>query len=268
MRRLWALGLLLLALPALAAVQGKEVSYQGGGVTMKGYLAWDDASQDKRPGVLVVHEWWGHDDYARKRARLLAQAGYVALALDMYGNGRHAEHPDTAEAYTREVTQNPAQAAQRFEAAMQVLRQDAHTDPARIAAIGYCFGGGVVLNMARRGEPLKAAISVHGGLDAWQPAKPGAITARLLVLNAGEDRMVPAAAVSKFEQEMKAAGADFQIVNYPGVLHGFSNPAADDYAKRFKLPVAYDAKADQDSWRRILAFLQQVFTAHARPAGA
>lgn len=246
----------LFAASALAAIQGKEVTYSADGITMKGYLAWDDAVQGPRPGVLVIHEWWGHNDYARQRARMLAGLGYTALAADMYGDGKTAAHPKEAGAFAGAVRKNAASAQARFLAAQTLLKQTRDVDGERIAALGYCFGGSVVLDMARQGLPLKAVASYHGGLGTSAPARPGQIKARIISFTGEADPMIPAAQVADFKKEMIGAGADFTTVVYPGVKHSFTNPAADTYARDFGLPVAYDAHADQDSWTKTREFLR------------
>ena len=259
MRILLALALALSSMATVAAVQTREVTYEGGGVTMKGFIAWDDSVKGKRPGVLVVHEWWGHNDYARARARQLAEMGYVAMSVDMYGDGRTADHPDNAMAFMQAATKDTELTAARFLAAEQVLKKQKVTDPSRLAAIGYCFGGAVVLNMARRGADLKGVASFHGALGAWSPAQPGAVKAKLLVLNGAADPMVPAEQVAKFEAEMAAAGADVRVINYAGATHGFTNPGATEKGQKFNMPLAYDAEADQASWSELDAFLKGVF---------
>lgn len=259
MRILVALLAGLFSVAALAAVETKEVTYAGGGVQMKGFLAWDGEARGKRPAVIVVHEWWGHNDYVRARAKQLAEMGYVALAVDMYGDGKTANHPDNAMAFMSEATKDKVQAAERFNAGLALLRADEHVDAQNIAAIGYCFGGAVVLNMARAGTDLKGVASFHGALGGWMTPLPGSITAKVLVLNGADDSMVPAEAVAKFEDEMKTAKADFRVINYPGAKHSFTNPAADQFAKQFNMPVAYNAAADQASWAELDAFLKDVF---------
>jgi len=246
---------------AQAAVQGKEVSYTAQGTTMKGYLAFDDAVQGKRPGVLVVHEWWGHNDYARSRATKLAELGYVALAVDMYGDGKQAEHPDDASKFMNAVMSKKTVAKARFEAAMKLLKKQKNVDAKNIAAIGYCFGGGVVLEMARRGVPLKAVASFHGSLGTDAPAQPGKIRPKIIVFTGADDPMAPAKVVEDFKQEMDKAGANYKVVSYPGVKHSFTNPAADDYGKRFNMPLAYNAEADKASWDETKSFLADAFKA-------
>lgn len=248
------------AIPAAqAAVQGREVSYQANGTTLKGYLAYDDAIKGKRPAVLVVHEWWGHNSYARKRADMLAGLGYTALAVDMYGDGRQADHPDEAGKFAAEVSRNMPLAKARFEAGMQLLRKHKTVDAKQLAAIGYCFGGGVVLHMARIGENLKGVASFHGSLGTDSPAQPGKVKARILSFTGEDDPMISADAVAAFKQEMEQAGANYRVVTYPGVKHSFTNPDADELGRKFNLPLAYNAEADHDSWQQTKTFLRMVF---------
>lgn len=261
MRRLLLLGAIfsLFATAARGEVVGREVEYRAGETLLKGYLAEDTTIKGKKPAVLVVHEWWGHNEYARRRARMLAAEGYVALAVDMFGDGKTAMHPDDAGKFAAEVMRNKAVGEARFNAAMELVRRQPRADPGRIAAIGYCFGGGVVLHMARQGAELKGVASFHGSLATDTPAKPGSIKAKVLVFNGEDDRMIPPTQVAAFKEEMNAAGADFRYVGYPGVKHSFTNPDADGYAKKFNLPLAYDSKADSDSWQQTLKFLRVIF---------
>lgn len=253
------LSMCCLSVAAKAAVQGKEVTYQADGTTLKGYIAYDDAINGKRPAVLVVPEWWGQNEYARRRARMLAEQGYTALAVDMYGNGKVADNPDDARKLVTEVNKDPAMAKARFEAAMQVLRKHQTVDANKLAAFGYCFGGGVVLNMARIGEDLKGVASFHGRLETDQPAQPGKIRARIISFSGDADPVIPADKVAAFKQEMENAGADYRVVTYPGALHAFTNPEADEMGKKFKMPIAYNAEADKDSWQQAMVFLREVF---------
>lgn len=244
---------------AQAAVQGKEVSYRADGTTLKGYLAWDDSFEGRRPAVLVVHEWWGHNDYSRKRADMLAGLGYTALAVDMYGDGKQANHPDEAGKFSAEVSKNLPLAKRRFEAGMKLLRKQKTVDANEMAAIGYCFGGGVVLHMARMGENLKGVASFHGSLDTGTPAQPGKVKARVISFTGEDDPMIGADKVAAFKQEMEQAGVNYRVVIYPGVKHSFTNPAADELGKKFNLPLAYNAEADKDSWQQTTVFLREVF---------
>jgi len=244
---------------ASANIQGKVVDYSSQGVVMKGYLAYDENTKGKRPGVLVIHEWWGHNEYARKRARMLAEMGYTALAVDMYGDGKQAMHPDEAGKFSSELMKNFDITKARFMAALDFLKQQPTVDPNRIAAIGYCFGGGIVLNMARQGVDLKGIASFHGSLTAVKPAQPGAVKAKILVLHGADDKFITPEQIEAFKQEMKAAGADFQFISYPGVIHSFTNPDADTYAKKFNLPIAYNADADRKSWEELQKFFNVIF---------
>src|SRR5688500_6404113 len=165
---------------AQAVVEGEEITYTDNGTVLKGYIAYDDAIHDKRAGVLVVHEWWGHDEYARKRAKMLAELGYTALALDMYGEGKQAHHPDEAGKFSGELKKNLLLAKARFEAAMNFLQKQENVDPKNIAALGYCFGGSVALEMARLREDMKGVASFHGSLATQHPAQPGKVKARII----------------------------------------------------------------------------------------
>ncbi len=244
---------------AYAAMQGREVVYEADGTTLKGYIAYDDAIKGRRPGVLVVPEWWGQNEYARRRARMLAGLGYTAMAVDMYGNGKVVDNPDEAGKLAGAVYKDMPMAKRRFEAALQLLRKQATVDPNEIAAFGYCFGGGIALNMARMGEDLKGVASFHGGLGTATPAQPGMIKARIISFSGDADPTIGADQVAAFRQEMEHAGVNFRVVIYPGAKHAFTNPAADVMGKRFNLPIAYDAKADQDSWEQARVFLRDVF---------
>jgi dienelactone hydrolase len=243
---------------AVPRIKGAIVEYSAQGVTMKGYLAYAEDIKGPRPGVLVVHEWWGLNDYVRKRARMLAELGYAALALDMYG-GKVATHPADAQRFASELMKNFAVAKARFLAGMDFLKEQPVVDPTRIAAIGYCFGGGVVLNMARQGVDLKGVVSFHGGLTPVQPAQKGAVRAKILVLHGGADTTSTPEQVAAFKKEMEAAGADYRFISYPGAKHAFTNPAADKLAREFDMPIGYNAAADRRSWKEMRKFLKKIF---------
>lgn len=244
---------------AQAAVQGKEVSYQANGTTLKGYIAYDDTFKGRRPAVLVVHEWWGQNEYARKRARMLAELGYTVLAVDMYGDGKVVDNPDDAGKLAAGVRKDMPMAKARFEAAMQVLRNHETVEAGEMAAFGYCFGGGVALNMARMGVDLKGVASFHGSLGTDNPARPGTIKARIVSFSGDADPMISADNVVAFRKEMEAAEVNYRVVIYPGAKHAFTNPDADELGRKFKMPVAYDADADVDSWARAVVFLHEIF---------
>lgn len=240
-------------------ILGKAVDYNSQGVVMKGYLAYDENIKGKRPGVLVVHEWWGHNEYACKRARMLAELGYTALAVDMYGDGRQAMHPDEAGKFSSGLMKDFDTAKARFLAALDFLKEQPTVDPNRIAAIGYCFGGGIALNMARQGVDIRGVASFHGSLTAIKPAQPGAVKAKILVLHGADDTFITPEQIAAFKKEMKTAGADYQFISYPGVIHSFTNPDADTYAKKFNLPLAYNADADRKSWEELKKFFHTIF---------
>ena len=258
-RLLCFIGLMFAAAVAHATVQGKEVSYSANGTTLKGYIAYDDAVKGKRPGVLVIHEWWGHNEYARKRARMLAEHGYTALAVDMYGDGKQAHHPDDAQKFSSEVSKNAVLAKARFDAAYSLISNESTVDANNIGAIGYCFGGTVALNMARIGEPLKVVVSFHGGLGTDTPAEAGKVKAHIASFTGEDDPFIPATQVAAFRQEMDKAGTKYKVVTYPGAKHAFTNPEADKFGQEFKLPLAYNAAADKASWNEGLAFMANAF---------
>ena len=242
--------------PVQAAIHGEEVDYKSGDTVMKGYLAYDDSISGKRPGILVVHEWWGHNEYARKRARMLAQLGYTALAVDMYGDGKQASHPEDAGKFAGEVRKNMSVAEARFNAAIELLKSHKTTNPAKIAAIGYCFGGGLLLELARRGIDLDAVVSFHGSLATEHPAQPGDVKAKVLVCHGADDPFTKPEQLAAFKAEMNNAKVDFTFKEYPGAKHSFTNPDADKFGKQFNLPLAYNEKADKQSWEDMKLFLQ------------
>ena len=242
-----------------AKIEGKSVEYTAGGVVLKGYLAYDENIKGKRPGILVVHEWWGQNEYVRKRARMLAELGYTALALDMYGEGRIADHPDDARKFSSEVMKNFPVAKERFLAALEFLKKQPTVDPDRIAAIGYCFGGGVVLNMARQGVDVKGIASFHGGLAAIMPDQPTRIKAAVRVYNGADDTYVPAEAIEALKKEMAEQKVNFKFENYPGAVHGFTNPDATEIGKKFLMAYAYNATADKASWTDLQHYLKEIF---------
>lgn len=244
----------VLATGCSAAVKNRVVDYDHAGTPLQGYLAWSDAPKGKRPGVIVVHEWWGHNAHARRAADRLARAGYVAFALDMFGKGRVTTHPESAQAFVAQSMQDATLIPGRFAAALEILKSDELVDPTRIGAIGYCFGGAVVLGMARAGEDLKAVATFHGALATESPAQPGQVKPKLLIMTGEADPMIPPDAVTAFENEMKSAGASYQIIRYPGAKHGFTNPAADQAG----VPgLGYSPAADKQSWAELIKFFKK-----------
>ncbi len=250
---------LLITSSAHAEIITKEVNYKQGDTTMKGMIAYDDDIKGKRPGVLIVHEWWGHNKHARDKAKMLAKEGYVAFAVDMYGEGKTADHPDDAVKFSSAIASNMPLAKARFKAAMDTLKSQDNVDADKLAAMGYCFGGGVVLSMARMGVELKGVSSFHGSIATKDPARKGDIKASVRVFNGAADPFVTAEQIEALKEEMKNAGVDFEFINYPGVKHSFTNPEADAKGKKFDLPLEYNAEADRDSWQKNLEFLERIF---------
>jgi dienelactone hydrolase len=238
----------------------EEVPYQVNNTEFTGYLAYDSSTDVKRPGILVVHEWWGLNDYACKRAEMLAELGYVAFAVDMYGDGKLAEHPEDAKMFMQEVISNIPNAEKRLITALHILQKQKMVNSSKIAAIGYCFGGGMVLHLARIGTDIDSVVSFHGSLVTQMPAKKDAVKARILVFNGEDDPFVPTEQVDTFKQEMQNAGAKFEFISYPNVKHSFTNPQADEFAEKFNMPaLEYNQHADEDSWMRMQAFFDQIF---------
>jgi dienelactone hydrolase len=242
-----------------AKVVGKTIDYKAGNVTLKGYLAYNTAYKGKRPGIVVVHEWWGLTKYPKMRARMLAQLGYVAFAADMYGDGKTANNPTDAGKYAGESMKDSSLFMSKFVAALDYLKSDKHVDPAKIGAIGYCYGGGVVLNMASAGVDLKGVVSFHGTLAAVKPPQKGNVKAKILVCAGGADKFNSEKDIEKFKAEMKDAGAALQYVTYKGAEHAFTNPDATKLGKKFKIPIAYNKKADKESWVAMKKFFKEVF---------
>ncbi len=242
-----------------ANIKGEEVEYTSNGVTSKGYLVYDSSIKGKRPGVLVVHEWWGLNDYARRRANMLAELGYTALAVDMYGDAKQAANPDEAGKMSGMVMGNLDDAQARFETAKQLLSNQETVDPAHIAAIGYCFGGAVVLNMALRGVDLDGVASFHGILPTTAPANPAEVKANVVVFHGADDQFVSKEQVEQFKEVMKNAKANSEVIVYPNAKHSFTVSEADEKAKEFNIPLGYNAEADKDSWEKLQGFFKKIF---------
>jgi dienelactone hydrolase len=251
--RFLALCVLLLASPVFGEIVEKEILFDN--ELGSAVLYYDDSLNQTSAGVVVVHEWWGMDDYTRSRARQLAEAGYSAVAVDMYGHGKVAQHPGDAKAFMNAALTDPKSMNARFNAALKALASAPNVDPERHYAIGYCFGGAVVLNQARMGANLAGVASFHGSLGTENPATPGTIKARLLVATGADDPMVPATQVGEFVVEMSNAGAELELLSFPGVVHGFTNPAASAKGQEHDMPLAYDAHADARSWQALLEML-------------
>ncbi len=232
--KLTILMLILVSSITHAEIIGKVVDYTANNVALKGYIVYDNTLKEKRPAIIVVHEWWGVTDYPKKRAEMLASLGYVAFAVDMYGDGRVADNPGDAQKFAGESMKDPALLKAKFMAAIELLKKNEHVDSTRIAAIGYCYGGGVVLNMARAGVDLKGVVSFHGSLTTTTPAEKGNVKAKILVCNGGADKFISKNDIKNFKQEMKKADVDFKFLSYEGALHAFTNPAATELGKKFR----------------------------------
>lgn len=245
----------------MANIQSQEVSYNSGGVDMQGYIAWDADQAGPRPGVLVVHEWWGNNEYARRRADMLAGLGYTGMAVDMYGGARVAENPDGAGQLMNELLGDLEVVRERFNAARETLQAHESCDAGKTAAIGYCMGGGIVLHMARYGADLAAVASFHGALPlAIAPAgEGGEVTGRIAVYHGEDDQFFTAEEVDAFQAEMQKTGADCLFVMLPGALHGFSNPIATTNGKKYGIPLRYSELADSASWDHMQLVLKSAF---------
>jgi dienelactone hydrolase len=242
-----------------ADIRTEEVVYSAGGLEMHGYIAWDASMEGRRPGILVAPEFWGRNDYACRRARELAGLGYTGMAVDMYGGGKVAADAAEATACMNAIIGNMEEGRSRFAAALELLRNHDSVDPARVGAIGYCFGGGLVLHMARMGMDLNVVGSFHGSLPLAIAPGPDAIDARVAVYNGEDDGFVPADDIAAFKREMAAVGAHYDFIQLPGALHGFSNPEATAKGEKFGLPLRYDELADQVSWGHMQMVFREVF---------
>jgi dienelactone hydrolase len=235
-------------------IRTETVTYSSDTATMHGYVAYDTGTTSPRPVVLIIHEWWGLNDYAKQRARQIAELGYVAFAVDMFGGGKTADNPTDAGNLAGPFYGNPELVKTRLAAALAKAKMYGETDTARVAAIGYCFGGAMALSYARMGGNLDGAVSFHGNLNLG-PSDKTLLKAKLLVLHGAADPMVPREQVDQFKRQMDSIGADYKVIEYPGALHAFTNPAATEVGKKFNIPVAYDAKADSASWKEMKEFL-------------
>jgi dienelactone hydrolase len=257
MKRLISLTVILLgvASSALGAIKTQTIEYKQGDTVLEGYLAYDDATSAKRPGVIVVHEWWGNNEYTHHRAEMLAQLGYAAFAIDMYGKGKVTTEAAKATEWSNAVKADMKTAMAWAQLGLDTFKAQPMVDATKIAAIGYCFGGGMVLHMARNNFPLLGVVSFHGDLS------PGAapatkITPKILVCHGADDTFVPQTAVTAFIEEMKKAGANYEIVEYSGAVHAFTNPDAG----KFNLPgIAYNKQANERSWKRMQDFFNEIF---------
>ena len=247
---------LLIAVQAQAKVVTRTIPYEDKGTSLTGYLAYDDAVSGRRPAVLVVHEWWGLNDYARQRAVKLAKLGYVAFALDMYGTGKVTDHPKQAGEWSKAISQNKAKWLQRAMAGLTVLKSQPQTDPDRMAAIGYCFGGGTVQQLAYAGVGLKGVVSFHGSLQEPPAGMSQKTDTQLLICHGGADPFVPPDNLQAYLTAMAASRLHYQVNIYGGAKHSFTNP---DAAKHHMDALAYNPSADRRSWEAMQRFFKEIF---------
>lgn len=241
------------------SLKAENITYRNDSIMMNGYVVYDANKEGKRPGVLVVHEWWGLNEYPKMRARKLAELGYVAMAIDMFGGGETADNPTDAQRMTTPLYQNLQTAKSRFDAALKKLKTYSEVDTNNIAAIGYCFGGGMVLNMAKLGEDLKGVVSFHGGGLAAVPPNKDLIKAKILVCHGAADQLVKPQEVAEFKKQMDSVRADYTLKQYPDAGHSFTNPKSTEMGEKFKMPIKYNAAADSASWNDMKGFFAQIF---------
>lgn len=256
--RLGMVALLLLGVVSVASadVATRVIHFTHGDVVIEGVIAWDDAVRARRPGVVIIHGGWGYSDNVRAQAERLAEAGYVGYAVDMYGMGPVDTHLEDDRGARKLLNQNPVLRAMRFSLAVERLKQDPHVDPEKISAVGYCWGGEVILEMSRAGAQLDAVVTFAGILSTANPARKGYINPRVLVLHGDKDPYAPLEQVEAFRQEMTDAAAEFEIIVYPDVEHAFSQPYAREANMR---GISYDADADRDSWAEMLKLFGEIY---------
>lgn len=240
------------------SLKEENVTYQADGVTLKGFVVYDESVKGKRPAILVVHEWWGLNDYTKMRARKLAELGYIAMAVDIFGDGKNAANPKEAQDLTSPFYNNPKLAKSRLDAAIKKIKEYSQTDVNSVAAIGYCFGGAVVLNSAKLGANLKGVVSFHGGLNGV-PANKNMLKAKVLVCHGASDKFVSQHDVDAFKHQLDSIGADYSFKQYANATHAFTNPDATKIGKEFSMPIEYNADADRDSWNDMKAFFDKLF---------
>jgi dienelactone hydrolase len=249
---------LSLAAPAQAAIKEEPVTYEDGDTVMKGFIVYDDAKKGKRPGIVVVHEWWGITKHTRAEAHRFAQQGYTALVADMYGSGKTADNPTDASGLMKALMGNATNIHARFNAARAELAKHASVDPKRIGASGYCMGGAVVLSMARAGADLKGVAAFHPSLGGYRTATD-AVKAKVLVLNGADDPFNKPQQIDGFKKDMAAGKADLRFIDYPGAVHAFTNPEATAKGKQYNLPLAYNAQVDKQSKAEADKFFKAAF---------
>lgn len=240
------------------SIKGEEVTYMDGNIILKGYVAYNVKQKGKRPAIIVVPEWWGNNDYTRMRARMLAELGYIAIAADMYGDGKVAGNPTDAQTNATPFYKDPQLGKSRIEAAVKKILSYPQADAGKIAAIGYCFGGSMVLNAAKLGMNLKGVVSFHGGL-ATVPATPGTTVAKILVCHGAADKFISDDEIKSFRDNLDGLKVPYTFKSYEGATHAFSNPKATATGKKFNMPIEYNEAADKQSWKDMLKFFKTIF---------
>ena len=262
MKKIFAvIALLSFVTLANAEVKTEEIEYSHNGTKLTGYLAYDDSKSGKRPGVVVVHEWWGHNGHARNRSKMLAEAGYTALALDMYGSGKLATHPKKAGEFMNAAFSNWVDSQARYNKALDILKGHKTVDATRIGSIGFCFGGAISIKMAKGGADLKGIVGFHSALPMEPAITKNSMKAAVLIINGSEDGFLKSETVAAFSKDMFKANVDFTYMNLKGVKHSYTNPQADEFAKKFNIAaLQYNKKADEQAWAAMLVFFKRVFS--------
>ncbi len=253
---LLAFSIVLSAATADAAIQTQTIQYHHEDTALEGYLAYDDAIDGQRPGVLVVHEWWGLNDYTKMRTRKLAELGYIAFALDMYGDGKTTTNPDVAGQCAGQIGGDPQLQRERAKAGLAVLAGHALVDPDRIAAIGYCFGGTTVMQLAYSGANVRGVVSFHGAPADPMPKDIPGVKAKLLICHGADDPMVTSQRMTAFTQTLRDSGLDWQMIQYGGAVHSFTNPGSDQFGIK---GIGYSPDADRRSWQHMKLFFKELF---------
>ncbi len=266
MKTVFATAIFLLSVcPAISfaqkkfAIKGQEVSYTSAdGTVLKGYVAYNAALKGKRPAIVVIHEWWGTNAYVRRRADMLAALGYIAIAADMYGEGKNAANPKEAGELAGPFYSDAVLTQSRIEAAVNKIKEYKQADTAKMACIGYCFGGSMSLTAAKLGMDFKGVVSFHGGL-AGIPAEEGKTKAQILVCHGAADKFISDDEIKQFRSNLDSANVPYRFISYPGATHAFSNPDATKMGKEFNIPIAYNAAADKKSWADMKVFFKKIF---------
>ncbi len=243
---------------ANSIIKEQDITYSLDGLTFKGFVSYDESLKGTRPVVLIVHEWWGLNDYTKKRARQIAELGYLAMAVDVFGNGKNANDPHQAQDLTRPFYNDPQLAKKRLDAAVEKIKTYSQADTSNLGAMGYCFGGYVVLNAAKLGANFKGAVVFHGGLGG-APARKDLLKSKILVCYGASDKIVTEQDLNSFKHQMDSIGADYRVKIYPNATHAFSNPDATVLGKKFNLPLEYNPEADINSWNDMKAFFYKIF---------